>query len=69
MKLKLTSAKDFLKSFVKICYGIINIPNMARKEGKVFLMFQQLISLDNLLGVSRLAFYLINLQKKKKKKG
>lgn len=40
---------------------------MARKEGKVFLMFQQLISLDSLLGVPRLAFYLINLQKKKKK--
>lgn len=61
LNLKLTNGKDFLKSSVKICYGMVNIPNMARKECKVLLMFKQLVSCDYLLDVSKLAFYLKNL--------
>lgn len=36
------------KFSVTICYGIISIPNMAKNECKIFLMFRQLISLDNI---------------------
>lgn len=36
------------KSSVTICYGLIDIPNMAKNECKIFLMFKQLMSPDNI---------------------
>lgn len=48
------------ESPLKICYGIIDIPNMAKIECKN-LMFKQLTSFDYIyLVFSRLDFHLVN---------